>query len=400
MDLTTFRRLRSPEGAALLTEACALAPTEATFLSHLTALRRRHPPELAAAALELALLRRRAAAKFSRAAAMYVTAEALEQASSEVVAQHRARRYGGFGRVADLGCGIGGDTVALAAAARVLAVDADPLRLAMAEANAEAYGVRDRVEFALADLRAWSPPGGLDALFFDPARRRQGRRVFRAAAYEPPLETVLGWLPAVPAAGVKAAPGIDPAEVPPGCEVEFIAVGWELREAALWFGPLRTAGRRATLLPGGHTMTDRPAGPVPVAEPQAYLFEPNPAVIRAGLVEALAEELGAAKLDPQIAYLTGGRPVASPFVRAYAVEEWLPFGLKRLNARLRALGVGQVVVKKRGSPLDPEDLRRRLRLDGPERRTLVLTHVRGRHAVLICRDLTPDPAGASAGPAP
>jgi hypothetical protein len=199
---------------------------------------------------------------------------------------------------------------------------------------------------------------------------------------------------------VKVSPGIDEDDVPPGREVEFIAVGWELREAVLWFGPLRTASRRATLLPDGPTMTDRAFEPVPVTEPQRYLYEPNPAVIRAGLVEPLAGELGASKLDPEIAYLTGPRLIETPFARAYAVEEWLPFNLKRLNARLRDLGVGDVVVKKRGSPLDPDDLRRRLRLHGTERRVLVLTHVRGRHAALICRDLTAVPAAGQAGPAP
>ena len=110
-------------------------------------------------------------------------------------------------------------------------------------------------------------------------------------------------------------------------------------------------------------------------------------MIRAHLVEQLAATLGAAKLDPDIAYLTGDAAVPTPFARAYAIEEALPFGLKRLAARLRALDAGIVTVKKRGSPLDVDALARRLRGAGPRPLTVVLTHVLGHPYALICTPL-------------
>src|SRR5262249_12351504 len=152
MNLDTFRLLLTPAGATALAEATALAPTEATFLACFETLRKRHPPELAKVALETAILRAKARDKFSAAERMFFTREALEQATSAVVAHHRATRFASFGCVADLCCGIGGDALALASVGvQVEAVDSDPLRVAMAEANAIALGFANRVRFSVGD---------------------------------------------------------------------------------------------------------------------------------------------------------------------------------------------------------------------------------------------------------
>ena len=381
----------SPAGQALLARASALPDLrEETFLRHLTALRRDAPPELAAAVLETVLLRRRAAAKFDRADRMYFTRAALEQASAEVVSRYRARRFAGYGAVADLGCGIGGDTIALAGVAgAVIGIDRDPLRLAMARANAAVYEVVERTRFVEADIRA-TGPAGAPAAFFDPARRTaEGRRIYGVEAYEPPLSIVRDWLPRTVALGVKVSPGLDVAELASlglEPEVEFISVAGELREAALWFGPLRTAARRATLLPGGHTLTDAGAPPAPVAPPGAYLLEPDPAVYRAGLLAELARSLRASQIDATIAYLSTDHPPRTPFARTWRVDETLPFSVKGVRRRLRELNVGSVTVKKRGSPLDPQQFERTLRLHGPAHRTVFLTRAAGRPVAIICRE--------------
>jgi SAM-dependent methyltransferase len=394
MELATFHELLSPAGQDLLARATALPDLrEETVLRALTALRRNAPHDLARAAVETVLLRRRAASKFAGAGAMYFTRDALEQASSERVARYRAARYAGCPVVADLGCGIGGDTIALAGVAgAVVAVDRDPLRLAMARANAEACGLGGRVRFMLADLRAAAPALVRDAgaAFFDPARRTAaGVRTFSVLAYEPPLSVLHEWLGlgTAPRLGVKVSPGVDLAAIERlglDCEVEFISVAGELREAALWFGPLRTAPRRATVLPGGDSMAGPVASPATVAPPGRYLIEPDPSVYRAGLLADLAARLGAWQIDREIAYLSADAPPHSPFARAWAVEEVLPFSVKGVRRRLRELGVGSVTVKKRGSPLDPQQFERMLRLDGTEHRTVVLTHAAGRPVAIIC----------------
>lgn len=394
MDLATFNALLAPAGQELLARLAAVPDLrEETALRHLTRLRRDAPAELAAAALDTALLRQRGVPKFARAERMYFTREALEQASAEIVARYRARRFHGYERVVDLGCGIGGDTLALATEANaVTAVDHDAVRLAMARANAEAYGIAGRVTFEQGDVRERGP-GGAPAAWLDPARRTAtGKRVYTVKAYEPPLSIVRGWLAETPALGVKISPGVALSQIAvlePEAEIEFISVAGDLREAVLWFGPLRTAARRATLLPGNHILTgEGDNAPVAPAPPGRFLLEPDPAVYRAGLLTPLATGLQAWTVDETIAYLSTDTAPASQFVRAWLVEETLPFSIKGVRRWLRDRRVGRVVVKKRGSPLDPAEFERMLKLDPslPERRTLFLTRTLGRPVVIVCGD--------------
>lgn len=401
LSLDTLAELLAPTGQSALAAATALAPTDATLLPVLETLRRQFPAQLAAAALETVRLRQRARAKFSRADQMYFTREALEQASGELVARHRAARYGAAGATAlDVCCSIGGDALGLAEAGlAVTGIDRDPLRVALAEANAAVYGVAGRTTFQVADARTFPVPAGA-LLFFDPARRSghssRRRRVWHPDDYEPPLSLIDSWLGQAAGFGVKVAPGIDYDGLPYDCEVELVSLTGEVKEACLWFGTLRQHTRSATLLrPDSQAVTlyasDGP--PVPVMPPSRYLYEPDGAVIRAHLVEPLARQIDAAKIDAEIAFLTSDTLIATPFARAFRVDEVLPFNLKRLRARLRELGVGQVVVKKRGSPIDPQVLEQQLRLDRTSESralTLVLTQVQGQPSVILCAPISLD----------
>ena len=274
-------------------------------------------------------------------------------------------------------------------------VDYDPLKLQMAAANARATGVDDRTAFVLADLESPLPLaiGPNVALFFDPGRRVGERRARSVNQYQPPLDVIRKWLPRWPALGVKLSPAVRMDELTDyDAEVEFISLNGELKEAVLWFGPLRGRGeqRRATVLPGGHTMTGTPdlvgesSLPVRLSDPLGWLYEPDPAVIRAGLVRTLGAELNAAQLDPAIAFLTSDTRVETPFARAWPIEDWVPFHLKRLRAYLRERGIGRVTVKKRGSPLDSERLAHDVRGDGAGHRLLVLTQLDGKPIVIVC----------------
>ncbi len=386
LTLDTLAYLRTPAGAALLTEAAEVCAATPDPLRAITRLRRRHPPALAAAALEAVRLRARAAAKFPEAARMFFTADALEQASSAPIAAHCAARFAGQAEhILDLGCGIGGNTIALADVARVTSIERDPLRLAIARANAEACGVAERVTFLHADLLS-DPLPEADAAFCDPGRRTsEGGRIFDPRRYEPPLDAVLRLAARFPAFGIKAAPGLRDDDLPRGCEAEFVQEGGTLKVALLWLGALAGAARRATLLPAGDTLAFAPIEPVAVSAPRAVLYEPQPAAIRARLVQQLGHLLDATRIDATTAFLSGDEARHTPFAMAYTIDEWLPFNLKALQRRLRELHVGRVVVKTRASPLDPQQLERMLKLSGPEQRVLVLTRVLGRHAALICR---------------
>lgn len=393
MDPRAFAFLLTPRGQALLEELTDTPITPQNHLALASGLRKEVSSEEAHALLETALLRQRAAGKFSRASAMYFTRAALEQASHEAVSRYRAQRMAraGLQTVADLGCGIGGDSVSLAEQALVLGLDRDRLRLRMARENVRAYRRTARFQPLLADLRQL-PPLPVDAFFCDPGRRdERGRRHYSVHDYNPPLLPLLEtWLPRVPRAAVKVSPGIDYDEIPAGAETEFVSVDGQVKEGILWFGDLRRGvQRQATLLPSGATLSDaqKTSAPVPLRRPQAFLYEPDGAVIRAHLVETLAQRLRAAKIDEDIAYLTSKEAMQTPFARCFAIEEALPFQLKRLRKTLRQRGIGRVTVKIRGSPIAPAELQRRLRLDGEQEAIVFLTHVQGEPYALIGREI-------------
>ena len=396
--------LLSPDGRELLDRLAGerVGPDRALELAR--ALRGRYPPDLVAAALTQQELRVAALAKFSRAEEMLFTRAGLEQASSEITSAHAAARYRAGGLVADLCCGIGGNLIGLGVGRPVLAVDLDPVSLAFARHNAGVYGVADQLAAVRADVRSLAL-SGVHAVFVDPARRAGGRRL-AAGRSEPPLGWCLDLAGRVAAVGIKAAPGLPRELVPAGWEAEFVAVGRDLKEALLWSPVLATAATRATVLPSGDTLAAAPGvahagavdapgtapdGDVPIAAPGAFLFDPSPAVTRAGLVEDLARRLGAWKIDPAIAFLSDDREHRSPFARTLRVLESAPWHERHFARRLRELGIGAADIRRRGLAGDVPQIHRRLGLRGPGRATLVLTRVSGRPWGLICTDPT-DPA--------
>jgi SAM-dependent methyltransferase len=348
-------------------------------------LRGRYPADLVAVALTQQSLRVAGRAKFSRADSMLFTRDGLEQASSELTAAHCAKRFAGQRRVADLCCGIGGNTAALAALADgVLAVDADLDTLLCARHNVQVAGAAGYLTTACADVRGLelSRPR-LDGAFVDPARRAGGRRL-RPGASMPALDWCFGLSGQIGAVGIKAAPGLPHSVVPAGWEIEFVATGRNLKEALLWSPALATTTRRATVLPAGQTLTAERGPDVPVRMPGDYLLDPNPAVTRAGLVEELARVVGGWKIDPMIGFVATDRPVATPFARTLRVLESMPWHERTVARRLRELGIGAADIRRRGLAGDVEQIHRRLGLRGEDSATIVLTRQDGRPWGLIC----------------
>lgn len=380
--------------------------------------RQGHDPQLVAAALTQARLRARAAARWdgSMASWLLLTPEGGEQATRPSVAAERARRFAalagdsdstgdgaGAGPVADLGCGIGLDALALdRAGLAVEAFESDLLTAQVAAANVAAapWGARitvHEVDVTRVARDAWTR---YRAAFADPARRRGGRRLFRPDEWSPPLSWVLD-LP-IASLAVKVAPGLDHALVPPGAELAVLSDGGQVVEATIYRGALRQPDvtRSAILLPGRHVLTDRDVPEVapPVRPVGRYLYEPDGAVVRAGLVGAVVAELDGWLLDPQIAYVSSDEPRRSRFAAAYQVRAVMPFSLKRLRDHLRTEQVGRVVLKKRGSAVDLDDLQRRLRLDRsqPEVRTVLLTRI-GQEPIAVVADAGPTGPTGSGG---
>jgi SAM-dependent methyltransferase len=389
VDLEAFRWLLTADGQTALATAMQMyadgvAPIRAGEL-----LRRSVAPERAAAAMTQATLRAAARSKFGAdAALMYFTPDGLEQSTRAEVAAHRAARIS-FARpasVVDLGCGIGGDLVALARTGTVTAgVDLDPVRAAVAGANLAALDLPGAVLVSDAlslDL------SGFGVVFADPARRTGTGRVFDVDAYTPPWSFIEELLrrPAC----VKVAPGVPHERIPDGVEAEWVSFAGDVKEAVMWSPQLGTTSRRATVVAarGLATLTQEddpgPAGPRGLGR---YLFEPDGAVIRAGLVTAVADHVDGWLLDEHIAYLSADAPTATPYARCFEVLEELPFHEKQLKAALRARGVGRLTIKKRGVDVTPDRLRGRLGLQGDHEATLVMTRVLGKGTAMLVRPL-------------
>ncbi|MCL3859975.1 class I SAM-dependent methyltransferase [Actinotalea sp. K2] len=391
MDPAALSLLLSPTGWALLG---ALPPYDERLAMTISERFQREgiDPTLVAAALTQSRLRARAHSKFDDFAdGMLFTPAGLEQSTRLVVGARHARRYfaAGSTHVADLTCGIGGDAMAFAALGlRVLAVDVDEMTAAIATVNLRHFPdaeVRHADGLTL-DLAA----EGIDGIFADPARRTaSGRRRHDPSAYEPSLDRVLALRETVPALGVKVGPAIDHAAVPVDAEAQWVSVDGDVVEAGLWFGPLAPdgPGRSALVLRGTTATTVRaPADglePPPVGPVGAYLYEPDGAVIRAGLVAVTAEQVHGRLLDSTIAYVTSDHLAATGSATPYRVLDVMPFGLKRLRTALRERGVGRLTIKKRGTAVVPEQLRKQLDLRGDAEATVVLTRVAGNQQVLV-----------------
>ncbi|MER6491829.1 class I SAM-dependent methyltransferase, partial [Streptomyces griseorubiginosus] len=373
--------LLTPEGRALLDSVRGTAPADELAVA--TRLRREHPAELVSAALGQARLRQRAVAKFGAedAGRMFFTPNGVEQSTRASVATYRAERFRAMGvtSVADLCCGIGGDAIALARAGiRVLAVDRDPLTAAAARANADALGLAELIEVREADVTEVDT-AAYDAVFVDPARRSTKRgRIFDPEAYSPPLSWAVRAALGAPHAALKVAPGIPHEAVPEEAEAEWISDGGDVKEAVLWFGGTPGAVR-ATLLPGPRTLLGRGLPDPEVRSVGRYLYEPDGAVIRAHLVAEAAEELDGGLIDPTIAYVTADALGETPYATAYEITDQLPFNVKKLKALLREREVGILTVKKRGSAVEPEELRRKAlpKPQGTNAVTVFLTRVAG-----------------------
>lgn len=387
--------LASADGKALLDRLAVQDLSESRSLALLTALRKTHTPEQARAALSMARLRLKAVTKFGvQAQQLFFTEDSLQQASHPLVRAYRVSHFPAESAVLDVCCGIGADTLAFAEKVSTLhAVDIDPVRIAIAQHNAQVLG-RDHVTFHVGDVRENLPDTyEWDVIFYDPARRdAQGKRIYDVERYIPPLSLMKQW--SAKNIMVKLSPGVDLSQLAEyGGGVEFISVEGDLKEAVLHLGEFsQMTELTATLLTnaGGVHHWQREADPyVDVGEPRAWLVEPDAALIRAGLVQDAAQTFNGTLLDDTIAYFSTDDKPESVWVRAWRIREWMPFHLKKLRAYLRECDIGTVTVKKRGSPLTPETLIPKLKLKGDNTCTLVLTRLRGQPIVLICDDYQP-----------
>jgi len=391
METSELLEVLSPDGLRLLDSLGTYDP-RADVVRTVSGLRAAgHSPGLVAAVLTQQKLRSKAEQKFGPfARRMLFTEAGLEQATRlSVAALHAGRfRSAGISSVADLGCGIGADALAIAALdIAVTAVERDEVTAAIAAFNLAPLPGADVVN---ADAEQVSLDG-VGGVFLDPARRTAGHqntsRLRDPADFSPSLDFAFGLGARLPT-GVKLGPGVDRDLVPEDAEAQWISVDREVVELGVWFGPLARPGiRRSALVIGDHGTAEL-TGPAdsedvdtgPIGD---YVYEPDGAVIRARMIGDLARSLDASMLSTGIAYLSAPDLVATPFARAFRVLEVLPFDERAIRQALAARGIGSLEIKKRGVDVDPAQLRKKLALKGRASGTLIVTRIAGRHSALL-----------------
>lgn len=351
-------------------------------------LRAQYEPQLVRLALQLVDCRKRAAARFERSESMWFDRVGLEQASSEIVSRHKARRF--EGPTWDLCCGVGGDALALGERGLVIAIDCDAARAQCCRWNAQTYGVDGNVAVVVADVGKLGPLDGL--VHIDPDQRAGGRkRSHRIEDSEPGrgyLEELIG---RVEGGAIKLSPAANFLGKFMGCEIELISVQRECKQAVIWFGGL--AGElppgqanlfRTTVLPDGATLSGHPLGVPFRLEPIGeFLFDPDPSVVRAGLVDVLAEEQGWWRLDDREEYLSGKSPAECPMAQCFRVVSVTTNRVKAIREAARSAGFGPVEIKCRHVPVDADKLRKKLKLDGDRPGVILVARIGGRTRAVI-----------------
>ena len=387
MDQAELRELLSPGGLSLL-DSLPAWQSSADVVSSVADLRKAgHSPALVAAVMSQARLRAKAVTKFGPfAASMLFTEAGLEQATRlSVAAQHAGRfQRAGLNWVADLGCGIGADALAIAALdLEVTAVERDEVTAAVAAYNLAPWS-NARVEHADAESFDLS---GVDGVYLDPARRDGAKRLTNPTDWSPSLDFAFGLAERLPT-GVKLGPGIDRDLIPDAAEAQWVSVDREVVELGVWFGPLARQGvRRAALVVGEHgtseMVADEDSEDAAAGSLGEFVYEPDGAVIRARLIGDLARTLGGRMLDPTIAYVTADAAVATPFAACFRVVEELPLDKKAIKRALSARQIGTLEIKKRGVDIDPAAFRTSLAPKGPASGTLILTRIGDRRRALL-----------------
>ena len=381
--------------ACLIERAAAVDPAD---VAAITKLRRDYSADVVSVALSLVVARGKAAPKFGKLSERLIADVAgVEQASSADVAAYKAdriaQRLGGQAAVADLCCGIGGDSMALSLAGlSVIAVDRDPLRAWMTTRNST-----QRTRGVCADVCGleW---GDLP-IHLDPARRNEhsGKRSWRLADYQPGPEAIGALLDRSPAAAIKLSPGVDLESLPWPGEVEFISDRGRLVQAMLWCGGFAEHDRQATLIRGTQRHQLRGTPTVPDYAPaQRYLYTFDASVERADLIGQLSAQLDAPVVHPRLGLLTSDRVIDSPWVVGFELVERLPWRPKRVKQWLGTNDGGLVEVKTRGKACDPDKEQQRLRGRGTTPYTVFVLRFDTKVQALIARRIVLSEHEASA----
>jgi SAM-dependent methyltransferase len=330
---------------------------------------------------------------------MYFTRESLEQTTLKI-AEYRTDKIVELlpesKKILDVCCGVGGDTIAFAKKVDVIAVDINSKLIEYAEKNLAVYGLKDKVKFVVGDIQKLlhqesflSSVSDVDCIFFDPSRRKGKKRFTSGESYIPPLSLIKELKKINQNLCVCVAPAINYEKLSFDSDVEFISFKRQCKEALLWFGVFKKEKDKrtiyATKLPEKTSLARKRTKAPIVTNPQKYLYEPDPAFIRAHLISEICEKYQLSLIDEKTAFLTGNKLLNSSLLNGYLVKSYMKYDLKQLNKTLAERNIGKADIKARAFPINPKTLRRKIILEGKRKALLIFTKVKNEKVAFICQ---------------
>jgi hypothetical protein len=325
------------------------------------------------AAVTLIKLRKKALGKFSKSSEMFFTPLSLEQSTGEEIARYIAARFGHPKKIVDLTCSIGGNLIFLAAQAeQAVGIDKNEINIALAKLNSALYKQDKNIKFICGDAYD-NIISDANAFFIDPSRERSGKTKTKSILNcEPNLIKIIPEIFKVSQnLGVKISPAFDYQEIkllPSEPEIEIISEDNVCKVVMLWFGDFKTCRRRATCFIGekvfSYQKKDSLKSVKVVAEPLAYLYEPNKAIIKAHLIEEIAEEFALDKVNRQTSYLTSNKLIQKDkeLFRIWKIINCAPFSIKEIKAELKLKKIERINIITKRFPQKPAELYKKLKI--------------------------------------
>lgn len=383
MTIEALKFFNTSEGEALLQEYSNMTPKELDSLAMRLAKRKLL---FSAELITLLKLRYKAVAKFRRANSMFFTTEGLEQAGEEKISQYIAQRFlralPSQTKIADLTCGIGGNTISLAQHFKVLAIDCDAIHIECAKHNTNIYSVNENIEFRLGRSEDNIMPA--NGFFIDPQRLRAGQTKTRSLLNSSP--NVFKILPQILKQTenicIKISPAFDYKEIkelPLEPEIEVISEKNTNKAALLWFGKFKSCNRRATIFLDDEIVSfidEPPTKEIAIIPyPLKYIYEPDKAIIKAHLIDEIAEKYDLQKINPMIGLLTSENYIQDTreLFRIFEVIETQKFSLKNLKKLLSKKKINRAHIMPKRFPENPDLIRSKLKLKEGGEYAIILT---------------------------
>ena len=340
------------------------------------------------------------------------TRQSLEQSTQWTVAQIHGHRYKKIksGKIADLGCGVGIDSWAIAQnithETKLTAYELQAEEATLATHNLKKFSnvtVKNQNIFDINFKQA-----EFEAIYVDPARRKNNKRILDPKQWTPPLDTVYEWLNYCPNIGIKIAPGTQYSHLHPDSETNWLSINGQLVEASMWFGKLKNhTGKTATVINtkqekqplilkytfdnnATNCQTQIDVTKIPLQK-NLYITQIDPAILRANGLSYIAKEINGKLISENISYLISNQENQNTkiqnIIKQLKIIDYCQLKPKKIDQMLQTHDIGTIEIKKKGTDIIPDSFRKKIKLKGKNKATLILTRYQSKHIALLAQNL-------------